>query len=214
LLGRKREKMKMISIHLGAGASLCAIKEGKSIDTTMGFTPLEGLMMTTRSGDIDPGIIFYLQRIGWSTNKIEFCLNRESGVLGVSGISNEMKKVVEEMRKGSKKAKEAVEMFVYRVRKYLGAYYLVLGGAEAICFTGGIGENSPLIRHLICENLDFLGIELDKERNEEIFGGKEGEISLQNSKVKIFVIPGREKLLMARVVSTLIKRKRRERKKC
>lgn len=207
ILEKPLDKLKIVSCHLGAGASITAIKDGMPIDTSMGFTPLEGLMMTTRCGDIDPGIIFYLQKSGWTLNVIESCLNRESGILGVSGISENMKEVISASLDGDARAKLAVEMFVYRVRKYIGAYWLILGNIDAITFTGGIGENAPLIREKICADLDHFGIKIDEEKNKNTVDGKEGIISGRGSKTKVIVVPGDEKLLIARDVVDVLKMK-------
>jgi len=205
LLKKPINKINLISIHLGQGSSLCAIKNGKSIDTTMGFTPLEGIMMTTRTGSIDPGIVFFLRKMGWSTNDIEACFNRESGVFGITGISDEMKDVVNFMQKGDKKAKLAVDIFVYRVREFLGAYYLLLREVDAISFTGGIGENSDIIRKKILDGLDFIGVKIDDKKNKKAVG-IEQDITEKGSKIRIFVIPKNEKILIARDVYKLIKK--------
>ncbi|MFH2069987.1 MAG: acetate kinase [Elusimicrobiota bacterium] len=205
LLKKPLNKTNLISIHLGQGSSMCAIKNGISIDTTMGFTPLEGLMMTTRSGNVSPGIVFFLQKSGWSLNEVESCLNRESGVFGISGISDEMKDVVEEMKSGNKKAKLSVEMFVYRIQEYLGAYYIRLKNVDAISFTGGIGENSDIIRKMTCDKLDFIGIKLDDKKNKKAIG-TEADISATGSKTKVLVIPRNEKLLIARDVYKIVKK--------
>ena len=205
LLKKPLTKTNLISIHLGQGSSLCAIRNGISIDTTMGFTPLEGLMMTTRSGNISPGIIFFLQKSGWSLNDLEACLNRESGALGISGVSDDMKDVVDEMNRGDKKAKLAVEMFVYRIRLYLGAYYLLLKGIDAISLTGGIGENSDIIRKMVLDKLEHIRVKLDDKKNKKA-NGREAEITAAGSKIKIFVIPRNEKLLIARDAHKLVKR--------
>jgi len=209
LINKPVEKVNMISIHLGQGSSLCAIKNGISIDTTMGFTPLEGLMMTTRTGDLCPGIILFLQKSGWTLNEIESCLNKQSGVLGVSGISGDMKEVVEQMRLGNNKAKLAIDMFVYSIKKYLGAYYLLLGdNIMAISFTGGIGENSDIIRELICKDISFIGIMIDKNKNKQAINGKEMLINKSNSKIKVCVIPRNEKLIIARDVFNIVSGKK------
>lgn len=208
LLKKPVSKLNIISLHLGQGSSICAIKDGKSIDVSMGFTPLEGLMMTTRSGDISPEVVFFLLKSGWSSCNIESCLNKESGILGVSGISDEVIEVVQEMKKGNLKAKLAIDMFVYRIRKYIGAYYFLLGkDISAISFTGGIGVNSDIIREAICSGLDFAGIKLDKSKNSKFTSNKEGEISKSGSKIKIFVIPRNERLLIARDTAKLIQNK-------
>jgi acetate kinase len=201
----KKDKATLISFYLGAGSSVCAISDGKSIDTSMGFTPLEGLVMTSRPGDMDAGIINYLLRSGWTLTELENCLNKESGTFGISGISSEMKEVVEKSIKGDENAKLAVDIFVYRARKYLGAYYFVLGGKiDAISFTGRIAKNSPLIREKILAGLEQFGIKIDSKKNEKTIG-VEGEISATDSKVKIFVLTRNEKLLIARETMELVK---------
>ncbi|MBN1383623.1 MAG: acetate kinase [Elusimicrobia bacterium] len=203
----KKKNATMISLHLGAGSSACAIKDGKSIDTSMGFTPLEGLVMTDRPGDVDPGVIVYLLRSGWTLNEIELCLNKESGTLGISGISNEMKEIVEAADKGDEKAKLAVDVFAYRIRKYLGAYCFVLGGkVDAVSFTGRIGDNSPIIRGKILSGLEGFGIKLDNKKNEKAIGDEQ-EISSSDSKVKIFILPRNEKILIAREAMEVVTRK-------
>ncbi len=205
-MNKPADKLNIISLHLGAGSSLCAISQGKSVDTTMGFTPLEGLMMTTRSGNLDPGIILFLQKTGWSLSDIDLCLNRESGLLGVSGISDEMTEVIKNMTTGDKRATLAINMFVYRINKVIGSYYLILKKVDAVSFTGWIGENADIIRNLICRDLDILGIKIDNNKN-QLANAKETEISSPDSGAKIFVIPGNEKLLIARDVVKLIKNK-------
>ncbi|MFN3966213.1 MAG: acetate/propionate family kinase [Endomicrobiia bacterium] len=204
LLKKPIGKVNLISMHFGQGSSLCAIKNGKSIDTTMGFTPLEGIMMTTRTGSIDPGIVFFLLKSGWSLNDLESCFNRESGVFGISGISDDMKEVVNAMQKSDKKAKLAIDMFVYRIREFLGAYYILLGKVDAISFTGGIGENSDIIRKKILGDLEFIGIKIDDRKNKKA-NGVEAEINSSDSKIKVFVIPRNEKIEIAREVYRLIK---------
>lgn len=195
----------MISFHLGAGSSICAIRNGKSVDTSMGFTPLEGLVMNDRPGDISPGVILYLLRSGWTLSELESCLNRESGTYGLSGVSTEMKAVVAAAEKGNEKARLAIDVFVYRARKYLGSYYFVLGGEiDAISFTGGIGENSPQIREKILLYLEKFGIKLNRDGNEKTVG-IEGEISDSVSKVKVFVLPRNEKILIAKETMELVK---------
>lgn len=201
----KKKKATIISFHLGAGSSVCAIKDGRSVDTSMGFTPLEGLVMTDRPGDMDAGILIYLLRSGWTLSEIEMCLNRESGTSGISGLSSEMKEVVEEAKKGDEKAQLAIDIFAYRAKKYLGTYWFILNDEiEAISFTGGIGENSPVIREKILAGLDKFGIKLDSKKNEKTVG-IEAEISVEGSKVKIFVLPRNEKILIARETMELVK---------
>lgn len=191
------EKMKMVICHLGSGNTIAAISGGKSIDASTGFTPLPGVMMGTRSGDLDPGIIFYLHRqLGLSLDRIDDMLNREGGLLGVSGVSNDMRSVIEHAQQGNKRCRLALDMFSYQAKKYIGAYAAALGGMDALVFTAGIGENSPLIRAKICEDLTFLGVDLDMSANDEVFA-REQLISLPASKVKVLVIPTNEELMIA-----------------
>lgn len=200
LTNKTIEDTNIISLHLGNGASTAAIKHGKSIDTTMGFTPLEGLMMGTRSGNLDPTVLeFIMKKENLNISEAINILNKKSGVLGISGISNDMRdlfKAVDEHN--DEKAKLALEMYTYRNKKYIGAYLAAMNGADAICFTAGIGENSANIRKDICTGLESLGIEIDDELNEKMTGGKEGIISKPTSKIKIFVIPTNEELMLAR----------------
>ena len=201
LLGKPIENLKMIICHLGNGVTLAAVDGGKSIDTSMGFTPLEGLMMGTRAGDIDPGVIFHLYReSGLSIDQIDSLLNRESGLLGISGISNDMRKIVDEANNGNESCQLALDMFTYRIKKYIGAYAAALGGLDALVFTAGIGENSPLVREKICNGLEFLGISLDNQVNKNI---EEAEriISGKDSTVQIIVIPTDEEQMI--VLDTL-----------
>ncbi len=204
LLGKKSADI--ISFHLGAGSSACAIKDGNSIDTSMGFTPLEGLAMTNRTGDIDAGVLLYLLKSGWSAEELESCINKESGTCGISGISGGMKEIVEAADAGDKKAALALDIFVYRARKYLGAYYFLLGGeADAIAFTGGIGENSALLRGRILGGCEKFGIILDNKLNLGAVG-TEGIISGEKSKIKIFVLPKNEKVIIAVETLKLVKK--------
>jgi acetate kinase len=189
---------KLITCHLGNGCSLCAIEGGRSVDTSMGFTPVEGLIMGTRSGDLDPGVVLYLMnKLQCSPRRLEDILNRESGLQGVSGVSNDMRDLIEKRESGDRRARLAVDMFCYRVRKYLGAYMAALGGAHAIIFTGGIGENAFKIRAEICDGLQSLGVGLDPDKNRATIGD-EGEISAADSLIKVWVIPTNEELLIAR----------------
>ncbi len=192
------ESWKLITCHLGNGCSLCAIAGGRSVDTSMGFTPVDGLMMGTRSGEIDPGIVFYLMgRRGYSPEQLEEILNRESGLYGISEGSNDMRDLLSRRDAGDERARLAVDMFCYRARKYLGAYLAALCGADAIIFTGGIGENAFQVRAEICAGLDSLGVILDAERNQQTLG-IEGEISAAGSRTTVWVIPTNEELLIAR----------------
>jgi acetate kinase len=189
---------KLITCHLGNGCSLCAVDRGRSIDTSMGFTPVEGLVMGTRSGDVDPGIVLYMMnRHGCNAEQIENLLNQQSGLLGVSGSSNDMRDLLRLREQGDRRARLAVDIFCYRVRKYIGAYLAVLRDAHAIIFAGGIGENSAEIRGEICGGLRNLGVVLDPKLNRSTLG-VECEISAAESHTKIWVIPTNEELLIAR----------------
>ncbi|HEY2165208.1 MAG TPA: acetate kinase, partial [Gemmatimonadaceae bacterium] len=187
------------TLHLGNGASACAIVGGKSVDTSMGFTPLEGLVMGTRSGDLDPAILdFVAAKEGLSLHDVDSMLNKQSGLLGVSGLTANMRELLaEEAENGDRRARLAVDVFCYRVKKYLGAYLAAMNGADAVIFAGGIGENSPAVRARICERLDWLGIRSDESRNAALLG-VEGRFDSQQSRVALWVIPTDEELLIAR----------------
>ncbi|MBD3182350.1 acetate/propionate family kinase [Candidatus Poribacteria bacterium] len=197
ILGKPEDKVKMITCHLGSGCSITAIKDGKSVDTSMGFTPLEGLIMGTRSGDIDPAIIFYLvERVGLSVSEVNNMLNKQSGLLGLSTVSRDMRDLEQEVSKGNKKAQISIECFAYRIRKYIGAYASAMAGLDVVVFTAGIGENSSKTRAMICDGMDFLDMKLDSEKNSQLEG--EGIVSRDDSGVKILVIPTDEELMIAR----------------
>jgi acetate kinase len=192
-----RAAHKLITCHLGNGCSVCAIDRGRSVETSMGFTPLEGLVMGTRCGDLDPGVVVHLLNRGVGVEELENLMNHESGLYGVSGISNDMRDLLREQERGNQRAELAIKMFCHRVRKYLGAYYAVLEGAGAIIFAGGIGESSPAVRAMICESLGALGVRLDAEKNAQAVG-VEKEISAADAPTKVWVIPTNEELLIAR----------------
>ncbi len=200
LLGLARDQVTVVSLHLGNGCSACAIRGGESVDTTMGFTPLEGLLMGTRAGDLDASILEYLShKEGMSLPEIDSMLNKQSGLLGVSGLTGDMRDLLAESAEtGDRRARLAIEIFCYRVRKYIGAYVAVLGGADAVLFTGGIGANAPEIRRRALQGLECLGLRLDEERNEATVDGRTGEISAAGSTLRAFVIPTDEELLIAR----------------
>lgn len=200
MLGIEREKVNIISLHLGNGCSACAIKAGDSVDTSMGFTPLEGLVMGSRGGDMDPSLIEFIRnKEGMTVREIDTMLNKQSGLLGISGLTNDMRELLdEEAEKNDRRARLAIDIFCNRVRKYIGAYLAEIGGAESIIFTGGIGENSPIIRERICRGLEFMGLTLDTKKNSAVKGVKETEISTTDSKLKAYVIPTNEELLIAR----------------
>jgi acetate kinase len=199
-LGRPLEELKMVTCHLGNGCSITAFAEGKSIDTSMGFTPLEGLVMGTRCGDLDPAVPLYLVKdLGMKTGEAEDLLNRESGLKGLCG-EQDMRDIIEQMKRGSKAAEMAVEVFVYRIQKYIGAYTAVLGGVDAIVFTAGIGENSPYIRARVLTPFTYLGLMVDEVRNNEgrtIF-------SREDSAVRALTIPTNEELVIARDTYELV----------
>lgn len=200
LHGIAREETNIITLHLGNGCSATAVRAGDCVDTSMGLTPLEGLVMGTRSGDIDPAIVdFIAAKEGLSTQEVETLLNKQSGLIGISGLTNDMRELLDEAHEhNDRRARLAIEIFCYRARKYIGAYLAAMGGAEAIVFTGGIGENSAEVRERICEGLGWMGLELDPERNAAHTGGREGAISTPSSRLSAFVIPTDEELLIAR----------------
>jgi len=200
LLDIPRERVNVITLHLGNGCSACAIRNGESVDTSMGFTPLEGLMMATRSGDVDASILEFLgHKEGMSLQELDSMLNKQSGLLGVSGLTSDMRELLEEEAENQdRRARLAVEIFCYRVRKYIGAYHAALGGADAVVFTGGIGENSPAVRRRICEGLEPLGLALDGAKNEAARDGRCGPIHQEGARLAAFVIPTNEELLIAR----------------
>jgi acetate kinase len=198
--GLEREQVNIITLHLGNGCSACAIRGGDSFDTSMGFTPLEGLLMGTRCGDIDPSLIEFLShQEGMTTGEIDTLLNKQSGLLGLSGLTSDMRELLEEeAEKGDRRARLAIEIFCQRVKHYIGAYLAEMGGADAVVFTGGIGENSAAVRERICRGLDRLGLQLDPERNARLGGGQTGEITREGSPLRALVIPTNEELLIAR----------------
>lgn len=205
-----KQDAKIITLHLGNGASIAAINSKKSIDTSMGFTPLEGLIMGTRSGDIDAGVIFYLLRNqNLTVDKVDNILNRKSGLKGITsskesaGLSD-MRDIEAKAAKGDEKAKLALDMVAYRISKYIGAYFVALNGLDCIVFTAGIGENSVILREMVISNLECLGISINKKLNENVIGEK--IISSDDSKVKVLVIPTNEELVMAKDAEKIVKR--------
>ncbi|HEY7390558.1 MAG TPA: acetate kinase, partial [Bryobacteraceae bacterium] len=199
LRGLTREQTNVITLHLGNGCSAAAIRAGHPVDTSMGMTPLEGLVMGTRSGDLDPAIVGVIAaKEGLSTNEVEMLLNTQSGLLGISGLTNDMRVLLDEYREhDDRRVRLAIEIFCYRARKYIGAMLASMGGADAIVFTGGIGENAPEIRARICEGLEWAGLKLDQERN-TLTAGREGHISSDDSRLSVYAIPTDEELLIAR----------------
>lgn len=207
ILGMKPEGTKMITCHIGNGSSVTAIKDGKSFDTSMGMTPLEGLIMGTRSGDIDTGAITYLMEVeGYNAKKISDILNKQSGMLGISGVSSDMREIRAAIAAGNERAKLALDMVIYRIKKYVGAYMAALGGVDIIVFTGGIGENVEVVREGVLSNMDFFGIKLDKAINDSVHG-EEKVISAKDSKVTVIVVPTDEEYTIASDTLELVSKK-------
>lgn len=197
LMEKPIEEIKMVTIHLGNGCSMAAVDCGTSVDTTMGFTPLEGLLMGTRSGDIDAGAVLHVMaREELSLGEVNTLLNKHSGLMGISGHSSDMRDIIEEMESGNDRARKAFEVFSYRVKKYIGSYAAAMGGLDALVFTGGIGENAEKVREKSLEGLDFIGVKLDMERN-LVKSSEEREITSDDSRVRAFVIPTNEELVIA-----------------
>jgi acetate kinase len=199
-------QLKIITCHLGNGCSISAIKNGISVDTTMGFTPLEGLLMGTRSGDLDPSVILHIMaREELTLSEATTLLNKHSGLQGISGVSSDMREILKEIEKGNEQAKTAFEIFCYRIKKYIGAYTSIMNGVDAIAFTGGIGENAPSVRKLSLSNLQYLGISIDEVLNNSVKNGEEKFINDETSKVKVFVIPTNEELVIALDTMRIVK---------
>jgi acetate kinase len=197
ILGVSYEEQRIITAHIGNGGSLAAIRGGKSIDTSMGMTPVEGLLMGTRSGDVDAGIVsFIMEKENIGTQAISTLVNKHSGLLGVSGVSSDMRELRAAMDAGNERAQLAFDIFVHRIKKYVGAYAAVLGGADILMFTGGIGENVSVVREQVCKNMKYMGIELDLDKNNEIHGD-EAVISTPDSKVTVMVVPTDEEYMIA-----------------
>ena len=203
ITGRPLENLKLITCHLGNGCSIAAVKEGISIDTSMGFTPVEGLMMGTRTGDLDPAaLLFIMDREKLKTSQANTLINKESGLLGISGISNDLREIESAAQSGNTRADTALNMFCFRIKKYIGAYSAAMGGVDGVVFTGGIGENSASVRSRSLSGLEFLGIEIDQDENER---KDSGERSLSRSgKVQVMIIPTNEELVIARDTLELV----------
>ncbi|MGB9813458.1 MAG: acetate/propionate family kinase [Thermovenabulum sp.] len=203
-LGKPIESLRLVTLHLGNGSSISAVKYGKSVENSMGFTPLEGIPMGTRCGNLDPYIpIFIMEKEGVGLDKINDYLNKKCGVLGISGVSSDFRDIEQAAAEGNKRAKLALEVFTYQAKKYIGAYAAAMNGLDAVVFTGGIGENSILVRKMICENMDFFGIKIDENKNN--VRGKEADISTEDAKVRVLIIPTNEELMIARDTVALIK---------
>ena len=196
IMGRDKYDVNVITCHLGNGCSITAVKGGKSVDTSMGLTPLEGVVMGTRSGDFDPAILFYLSGKGYSIDELNDMCNKQSGLLGISGVSNDMRNLREQAEAGNDRAKLAFDIFCYRIRKYIGSYTAVLGRLDALVFTGGIGENVAEVRAQVCRNLEQIGIKIDSAANEATIR-REGLISSAQSRVKVYCVPTNEELAIA-----------------
>ena len=205
LMGKDLKDTKIITCHIGNGASICAVNGGMCVDTTMGFTPLAGVMMGTRSGDVDPSIIEYImKKTGWTIQETTHFLNKQCGLLGVSGFSSDSRDITEAL-KTNENAKLAMEMMDYTITKHIASYVGVLNGVDAIVFTAGIGENSPELREDFLDNLTYLGLKYDKEINSKTFRKPATEISTSDSKVKVYVIPTNEELVIARETKEILK---------
>ncbi|WP_448521016.1 acetate kinase [Pseudothermotoga sp.] len=210
ILGRDYYDFKVITCHLGNGASIAAVRHGKSIDTSMGFTPLEGLVMGTRCGDIDPAIVIYLQQnLGMSVEKVYDLLNKKSGMLGLTNnLSSDMRDIEDAAHSGNEIAQLALDIYVYKIAKYIGAYAAAMNGVDAIVFTAGVGENSPYVREKVCEYLGFLGVKIDRQLND--VKGVERIISTPDSKVAVLIVPTNEELVIARDTKYIVENKVKE----
>ncbi len=206
ILGKSVEELKIVTCHLGNGSSIAAVDKGKSIDTSLGFGTVAGVIMGTRCGDLDPAIVLFLmEKDNLSTAKMQEILYKKSGFLGVSGISNDLRDVEEAAQQGNERANLALDIFAYGIKKYIGAYAAAMGGLDAVVFTAGIGENSDVVRERVCQGLEFLGIKIDPEKNK--VRGKEAIISTDDSKVKVMVIPTNEELVIARDTKRIVEKR-------
>ena len=204
-LGKKPEALKIVTCHLGNGSSISAVDGGKCVDTSMGFTPLAGILMGTRSGDIDASAVEFLARKkGMTHAEVITYLNKKCGVAGISGVSSDFRDLIAGAKKGNARCKLALDMFAYQTKKYVGSYAAAMGGLDCIVFTAGIGENTPTVREAVCDGLQFLGVKLNKRANNGKNDGSIREISAKNSKVKVLVIPTNEELVIARETAELL----------
>jgi len=206
IVGKEISKLKIITCHLGNGASIAAVKYGKSIDTSMGFTPLEGLIMGTRCGDVDPAmVLFVMEKDHLGPHECDTLMNKESGLIGISGISSDMRDIIKAYEGGNDRARLALQMYSYRIKKYIGMYAASLNGVDIIVFTGGVGEKAVLIRSMCCTDMEYLGIDFDEEKNKKAVG-TEGELTAQGSKVRVLCIPTNEELVIAKDTVRIIDR--------
>ena len=204
-LGKKPEDLKIITCHLGNGSSITAVNGGKSVDTSMGFTPLAGVPMGTRSGDIDSAVVEYLAgKEGWTVSEALTYLNKKCGVAGVSGVSSDFRDLTKASDEGNERARLALDMFSYACKKYVGSYSAVMNGVDCIVFTAGVGENTPVVRSAICANMEYLGLSIDEEKNMERNNGQIRDITGKGSKVKVLIIPTNEELVIARETVELL----------
>lgn len=204
LLGKAADQVDLITVHLGNGCSMTAVAGGKAVDHSMGMTPLEGLVMGTRSGDVDPAIVFQMHAAGLSVRQIDRVLNQESGLLGLSELSNDMRDLLRAVDAGDVKAALAVDVFVYRIAKYVGAYYTILPALDAVVLTGGIGENCVPVRRRLCQRLARLGAVADEARNSQVVGGQAGPITAEGSALAVWVVPTNEELMIARDTAAIV----------
>lgn len=203
MTGKSLEDLRIVTCHLGNGASCAAVKNGESVDTSMGFTPLEGLVMGTRCGDIDPAIVPFLQKAeNLSAQEVDTLMNKKSGVLGLSGVSSDFRDIEDAVAEGNDRARLALDVFHYRVRKYIGAYAAAMGGVDMVIFTAGLGENAKETREAICEGLEFMGIKIDSEQNN--VRGKERKISTEDSTVEVYCVPTNEELMIAKDTKAIV----------
>lgn len=205
VLGKKPEEIKIVTCHLGNGSSISAVDGGRCVDTSMGFTPLGGIIMGTRSGDLDPSVVtFIMEKENLSPREMETMLNKESGFIGISGISSDDRDLEEATAKGIERSQIAQDAQRYQIKKYIGAYSAAMGGLDAVVFTGGIGENSSLLRAAVCEDMEYLGIHIDLAKNDAMIRGKEGNISAPDAKVPVFVLPTNEEYMIAVDTQSLV----------
>ena len=204
-MGKNVEDVKIITCHLGSGASISAVKGGHSVDTSMGFTPLEGIMMNTRSGDLDPAIVeFICKKEGKTVSEVLSMLNKQSGLIGANGVCSDMREILENIENPD--VKRSLDMYNYRIKKYIGSYAAVLNGVDAIIFTAGVGEHTPEVREAVTDDMDYLGIKVDHDKNWTAPRGEICEISSEDSKVKVYIIPTDEEYVIAKETENLIQK--------